>query len=228
VTPVPLFSPNFFIEDLAPWRSPLSRALHRNRAVPYARYLQLATTRADATPANRTVVFRGFLEGTNRLMFISDRRSEKTAQIQHNPQAEACWYFTKTREQFRLSGQLVVVSADTAPSQLTDARQKLWQSLSDSARLQFAWPQPKGERDEPLAAAFTPPAPDAQLPPSTFCLLCLAVYRVDHLELRGEPQNRCLYEKLDPAAPNSSAAEPAKQLAKQPLAEQWQMTHVNP
>jgi pyridoxamine 5'-phosphate oxidase len=214
----------------APWRSPLARALHRNRAVPYARYLQLATTRADATPANRTVVFRGFLAGTNQLMFMSDRRSEKTAQIQHNPQAEACWYFTKTREQFRLSGQLRIVSAETEPGDLADARTQLWQALSDSARLQFAWPQPKGDRDE--ITAFAPPPPDAKVPPSTFCLLRLAVHRVDHLELRGEPQNRCLYERLDPAKGNGSAEalsqESAQEPAPQPLAEQWKITHVNP
>jgi pyridoxamine 5'-phosphate oxidase len=45
---------------LAPWRSALARALHRNRALVYARYFQLATVRADGRPANRTVVFRGF------------------------------------------------------------------------------------------------------------------------------------------------------------------------
>jgi pyridoxamine 5'-phosphate oxidase len=45
---------------LAPWRSPLSRALYRNRNLPYCRYLQLATVRPNGQPANRTVVFRGF------------------------------------------------------------------------------------------------------------------------------------------------------------------------
>ncbi len=209
---------DFSREAIAPWRSPLSRALHRNRAVPFSRYLQLATVRADATPANRTVVFRGFLADTNVLMFISDRRSEKNAQIQQNPNAEVCWYFTKTREQFRLSGQLIVVSAETEHSHLADARKDLWQKLSDSARLQFAWPQPKGERAEILA--FSPPVPDAQLPPATFCLLCLAVNRVDHLELRGEPQNRCIYEKNEPDYPHS--------LVEQSAAESWKMTPVNP
>jgi pyridoxamine 5'-phosphate oxidase len=210
-------------EALAPWRSPLARALHRNRSVPFARYLQLATVRADATPANRTVVFRGFLAGTNGLMFVSDRRSEKIAQIQQNPQAEACWYFTQTREQFRLAGRLIVVSAETEQSLLANARQDLWQHLSDSARLQFAWPQPKGKRE--AITSFNPPAPEVQRPPLTFCLLCLAVNRVDHLELRGEPQNRCLYEKINQATPGNSANQSP---AQSEPAQDWKTTLVNP
>ena len=179
-------------EALAPWRSPLSRALHRNRSVPFCRYLQLATLRLDGTPANRTVVFRGFWADTNQLMFISDLRSDKTAQVQRTPEAEACWYFTKTREQFRLSGQLMLVSADSETSYQL-ARQQLWQNISENARLQFAWPQPKAPRAE--AAAFDPLAPDETTPPATFTLLLLSVRSVDHLVLRGEPQHRHLYKR---------------------------------
>ena len=203
---MPLPSEKIASEDLAPWRSPLSRAIHRNRALAFSRFLQLATVRADGTPANRTVVFRGFLESTNQLMFVSDRRSEKTEQIQQNPNAEACWYFTKTREQFRLAGELRLITLDTAPDDWTDARKRLWQKISDSARLQFAWPQPKASRanDE----AFDPPAPDERLPPPTFSVLCLAVNNVDHLELRGEPQSRRLYEKTADGQWKTAAVNP--------------------
>lgn len=181
--------------DIAPWRSPLSRALYRNRAQAFCRFLQLATVRADGTPANRTVVFRGFLENSNLLMFISDLRAEKTSQIEHQPHAEACWYFTKTREQFRIGGQLSVVTADTLEPLLLQARQQLWQRISDSARLQFAWPHPKAPRSED--ADFSPPAPDPQTPLPTFCLLLLNPYRVDQLSLRGAPQDRTIYRRVD-------------------------------
>lgn len=43
------------------WRSQLARALHRNRALADSRYLQLATVGKNGRPANRTLVFRGFL-----------------------------------------------------------------------------------------------------------------------------------------------------------------------
>ncbi|KPQ37644.1 MAG: PPOX class probable FMN-dependent enzyme, alr4036 family [Phormidesmis priestleyi Ana] len=151
-------------------------------------------------------------------MFISDRRSEKITQIQQNPNAEICWYFTKSREQFRLSGQLMLITHATVSNPLAKARTDLWQKLSDNAKRQFSWPQPKAEKanDE----AFTSPVTSAkassteassaeasredtpnnsqtqQKPPKTFCLLCLSVSTVDHLALRGEPQDRYLYEKI--------------------------------
>lgn len=179
---------------LAPWRTPIARALHRNRSLPYARYFQLATVRANGHPANRTVVFRGFWEPTNQLKIITDQRSEKIEQIQQQPWAEACWYFPKTREQFRLSGTLKLILATEPDAALTAARQQQWQDLSDAARLQFAWPDPKQPRaDLSAESGFEPPPPDPLKPPDSFCLLLLDPVEVDHLELRGEPQNRWLY-----------------------------------
>ncbi len=211
-------------DSLAPWRSPLAHALHRNRSLAFSRYLQLATVRADGTPANRTVVFRGFFAKTNQLMFIADARSEKTDQIAHHAAAEACWYFTKTREQFRLLGDVRLVTANSEQTHLSDARTQLWQTISDTARLQFAWPQPKAPRSPD--AAFSPPALDAQTPPSSFSLLLLAVSQVDHLALRGDPQSRCLYEKLT-SSDTGDARNHSEQESEQ-RSEQWQVTEVNP
>jgi PPOX class probable FMN-dependent enzyme len=179
---------------LAPWRSAIAHALHRNRSLVYARYLQLATVRANGHPANRTVVFRGFLADTNQLKFITDARSDKIDQIQQQPWAEACWYFPNTREQFRISGYLTLVGTDESHPHLQPARLATWQELSDAARLQFAWPHPGKDKED--QAAFNPPPPDPQKPIPNFCLLLLEPTQVDHLELRGEPQNRYLY-RLD-------------------------------
>lgn len=177
--------------SLAPWRSAIARALHRNRSLIYSRYLQLATIRADHRPANRTVVFRDFLNDTNQLKFITDTRSDKIDQIKSQPWAEACWYFPNTREQFRIAGSLNLVDSNDAA--LQSARLATWQALSDAARLQFAWPHPGKTRDT-KPEAFTPPAPDPLQPVFNFCLLLLDPVEVDHLELRGEPQNRMIYQ----------------------------------
>lgn len=178
---------------LAPWRSPLARALHRNRSLAHARYLQLATLRQDGRPANRTVVFRGFLDGTNQLKFVTDARSEKFAQIEYSSWAEACWYFAQTREQFRLMGQLTLVSdRDDAPL-LQQARLTAWQELSDAARTQFAWAYPGKPREG--NSGFDVPVPDSKVPLPHFCLLLLNPERVDHLELRGNPQNRWIHDR---------------------------------
>ena len=174
--------------SLATWRSPLAHALHRNRSLVYARYLQLATVRSDQRPANRTIVFRGFLDGTNQLQFVTDARNEKVDQIDHCPWGEACWYFPKTREQFRLAGALSLVRADHVDPTLQQARQATWQALSDAARTQFAWAHPgKPQTDK---NGFNVSVPDATTPLPHFCLLLLEPHEVDHLELHGDPQNR--------------------------------------
>ena len=181
----------------APWRSPLSHALHRNRSLPSARYLQLATVGLDGRPRNRTVVFRQFREGTNQLQIVTDSRSDKYQQIQEKTSAEICWYFPKTREQFRLSGELILVTAQTTDSSLIKARSHCWQHLSDSGRIQFAWPDPKLPLDK-NKDAFKPPLPSPDVPLTNFCLVLLEPITVDHLELRGDPQNRYLYT-LEPS-----------------------------
>ncbi|MGB3654001.1 MAG: Npun_F5749 family FMN-dependent PPOX-type flavoprotein [Rivularia sp. (in: cyanobacteria)] len=175
--------------SIAPWRSHLANALKKNRADPHSRYFQLATVRSDGTPANRTVVFRGFLEDTNKLKIITDTRSEKITEIHHNSWAEICWYFTNSREQFRIAGNITIIDGDRKESELLKVRQSTWQELSDNARIQFAWAHP-GEPTNP--EAFSPPQPDQVKPLDHFCLLLFEPVKVDYLRLRGS-QNRNIY-----------------------------------
>ncbi len=193
--------------SLAPWRSAIANALHRNRSLVYARYLQLATLQANGRPANRTLVFRGFLEDTNQLKFITDNRSAKADQIQQQPWAEICWYFPNTREQFRITGCLNLISSNDFHEVLQPARIAMWQELSDAARLQFAWPYPGKSRVE-SPEAFAPSPPNPVQPVPNFCLLLLDPVQVDHLELRGEPQNRWLYCRNDQQEWSSEAINP--------------------
>ncbi len=177
---------------LAPWRSPLARALHRNRSRPYSPYFQLATVQPNGRPANRTVVFRGFWPEQNGLLFVTDYRSQKVGDIGHCPWAEVCWYFSQTREQFRLAGTLILIDHNQPDSTLQQARQRLWESLSEPGRQSFYWPEPGQPRrlePETRTAGITPEA----TPPDTFCLGVLTPEMVDHLELRGDPQNRTHY-----------------------------------
>ena len=180
--------------SLPPWRSHLENALDRNCSLVYTRYLQLATIRLDGRPANRTVVFRGFLDDTNLLKFVTDSRSEKAEQIEKQPWGEACWYFPITREQFRFLGKLTLVRENYSDSQMQKARQMSWQELSDAARVQFSWPHPGKLRGD--TEVFQPLAPNSRSPLSNFGLLLLEPEQVDILELRGEPHNRSIY-RLD-------------------------------
>lgn len=175
---------------LAPWRSPLARALHRNRAQPQSRYFQLATVTTNGRPANRTVVFRGFLE-PNRLQLFTDARSAKLTQLTAG--CELCWYFAKTREQFRIEGAIAAVTgADSGD--LQTARQQLWQRLSPAARQQLYWPQPGGVWEE---AAIASVAEDPDRPPENFVLLVISPIAVDHLQLAPDPQERWSYQLME-------------------------------
>lgn len=180
---------------LPPWRSPIARAIHRNRSLAYARYFQLATSDPHQRPTNRTVVFRGWLDPESYLQVIIDRRSAKAMNLLAGASdwAEACWYFPETREQFRIAGSLILVTADRASERHERARQQVWQQLSDSGRIQFAWPPPGAARSQ-ATDAFSPPTPDPTRPLDNFCLLLLSPTTVDHLELKGAPQNRDRYQ----------------------------------
>ncbi|MDJ0772336.1 MAG: pyridoxamine 5'-phosphate oxidase family protein [Mastigocoleus sp. MO_167.B18] len=180
--------------SLAPWRSYLARALQKNRSQPHSRYFQLATVQSDGYPANRTVVFRGFLEDSNQLKIITDVRSEKIIQIHHQARGEICWYFTVTREQFRLAGELTLVDYNHPDSRFQAARHSTWEQISDNARSQFIWANPGEPKSTdtgnlPIGNSDI----DKSKPLDNFCLLLLDPVKVDHLQLRGDPQNRCLY-----------------------------------
>ena len=178
-----------------PWRVLLEKCLEHHRNITGARYLQLATVTAENRPANRSVVFRGFYGNTDCLKFVVDSRSEKVNQIAVQPWAEACWYFTQTRQQFRLSGLLHLVQVDNADLALQQARLSSWQELSNSARLQFAWDSPGKPRAD--AGSFATPAPNPLEPLANFCLLLLEPMQVDYLNLMGNPQNRYIYSRND-------------------------------
>lgn len=165
------------------WRDALSEALRRNRRDAHHRYIQLATLASDGWPANRTVVFRGFSEDDLRLQVATDTRSDKVAQLKANNAVEICWYFTRSREQFRIRGEASLHDAGASGS---EARDRLWSSMSDAARAQFYW------RDPGLPLGEGNRVSGDESPPPSFLLLEVTPLCVDHLQLASEPQQRHL------------------------------------
>lgn len=170
------------------WREALEAAIRADPR-PTVRFLQLATVRPDGAPANRTVVFRGFVEGTDRLILTCDVRSAKVRELRARPAAAACWYFHEAREQFRLRGSTRVRSEPG-----DELREHMWRALSEPSRGQFAWPEPGLARSDP--AEFEG-AVSAETPATTFALLILDPTEVDRLRLTGRPHTREVWTRRD-------------------------------
>ena len=148
-----------------------------------SRWLQLATVASDGTPRVRTLVFRGW-GGPAALDLLTDGRSAKPAELDHQPQVELCWLLPKARAQFRLRGSLKTL----APDLLIRERQRHWQALTPEGRALWGWPTPA----EPLDAGDVFPAElaDGAPMPEHFLLLRFALTQVQLLELGGHPHRR--------------------------------------
>jgi pyridoxamine 5'-phosphate oxidase len=177
------------------WCPSLILAIYLNRRAPAARFVQMATVRPDGRPANRTLVFRGFLNETSQLTFATDLRSSKLADLTKSAWVEGCWYFPVTHEQFRIGGPLTAVGANTTDPVLSAARLECWRTLPEPTRLSFTWPAPGEPRDGRVP--FPTEHPDPETPLAHFGLLVLDPEMVDFLEINGHPQNRWQYYRDD-------------------------------
>jgi pyridoxamine 5'-phosphate oxidase len=170
-------------EPLPPWRPLLRGAREREGRAPQARWLQLATVAADGTPRLRTLVFRGWASSA-ALDLLTDGRTAKVAELQHQPAVELGWLLPKARCQFRLRGDL-----QPLPPELEGAeRRRHWQALTPSGRALWGWPPP-GAPLQP-GAAFPAELSDALPPPEHFQLLRIALEQVELLELGEHPHRR--------------------------------------
>ncbi|MDC8831261.1 pyridoxamine 5'-phosphate oxidase family protein [Alteromonas gilva] len=170
---------------MSDWHSLLDSSLRKTRDEPQSRYFQLATVDAKGRAQNRTVVCRTFAPQQDTIWFISDIRSAKFAELTVQPNAAVCWYFTTTREQYRLNVTATIHTPETGNALCAE----YWQSLSRAGRQQFLWGQPAAPRTHPEQPLQVDESdPDAM--PAHFCVVALQVTEVDYLNLKGNPQQR--------------------------------------
>jgi PPOX class probable FMN-dependent enzyme len=165
------------------WLERLEQSLVHHAQKPSAMFAQLATIDLNNRPANRTVVFRSFRDSA--LCFTTRKDSEKVAHLQSNPWAELCWYFTDSREQYRMMGKCHVSKCDYSET--------IWRTLSDATKQMFTWPtsgEPLGTQD-----AFRHPVPVEIA--EQFVLLTLEPVRVDVLDLKPSSHHRKRYDLHD-------------------------------
>ncbi|PNT78328.1 hypothetical protein BRADI_1g77505v3 [Brachypodium distachyon] len=126
----------------SPWRALLQRALDANAHLKHSTFFQLATVSGGGRPANRTVVFRGFLEHCDKIQINTDARSNKISEIKEWPLGEICWYFTDSWEQFRISGIIDVIDGSSLDPAKLQLREKAWFASSVKSRSQYLGPCP--------------------------------------------------------------------------------------
>lgn len=218
------------LTNVQSWQERIGPSVGKSRKIKGGNYVQLATVETDpdtgnAIPKCRTVVFRGFLQpdtgasssssagsGPVAMKMITDARSEKVAQVAKNPAAEMVWWFSRSSEQYRFRGSLLVVGSDGVGAEAAAAagwtgdaqilareRVSMWKQLSDPAREQFFWLHP----GLPFSASShdlnpIPPGgkgPDGAVilpPPDTFLLLLLLPKEVKYLRLADNYAQKCL------------------------------------
>jgi PPOX class probable FMN-dependent enzyme len=161
--------------------------------MPEARYFQLATVSREGRPDNRTLVFRGFSESGDALLAVTDTRSEKFGQLLANPAVCIAWYFAKSREQYRINGDVSILvdevtdlgNADfrSNPSLKQEALSAFWSKLSEGTRQQFFWPHPR----QPVEQTKSEDIRDLS---AFFSVLCIRPAEVQYLDLKPSPQLR--------------------------------------
>ena len=181
------------------WATAIKTCLDKTAADPASRYAQLATVDTLGKPHLRNLVIRGCLgeltiasTSPNAIDFwmVTDQRSSKFHELISQPEVEVCWYFADPREQFRLTGLISMDMVSDSPTRL-----KAWQSISTQAKVGFYWPKPLEKRDPFNEKSFQVGQDEMESanPPESFVVLTLHVTKVDHLILRGDPQNRYIH-----------------------------------
>jgi PPOX class probable FMN-dependent enzyme len=181
-------SPHDIPHDI-PWLSLWRTALARNGR---ERYVQIATVSPEGLPQVRTVVLRGTGEA-GEPYFYTDTRSQKAAAFAKHPHAELHVYWSKTKEQFRLQGDVTVTV--TQDNHWQARRRELWHAQRDEARqllLGAAPGTPVADLEGDLEHHYTSLDSSQKDPPDTFALVVMQPCQVDYLKL-ASPQVRQQY-----------------------------------
>ncbi|GAB2271829.1 hypothetical protein Dimus_006661 [Dionaea muscipula] len=166
-----------------PWKQLVLKSLESNSHLKSSTFFQFSTIGSNGRPSNRTVVFRGFEDDSEKIQINTDSRSHKVEELRHCPFAEICWYFIDSWEQFRINGQVDVIDGSCSDPSKLRQREKSWFASSLKSRLQYLGLDPgiPWIRDEqPQDVSLDPCAG----PVGAFCLLVLDPNQVDYLNLK--------------------------------------------
>ena len=121
---------------MPPWISQISSAQRKELNINSSRWIQLASIGIDNTPRVRTVVFRGWSE-SYEMEIYTDKRSQKSQELDLNNKVEICWLFPRCKCQFRLRGTSRILFGDETIHH--------WNKLNGRSKSMWSWPNP-GDR----------------------------------------------------------------------------------
>eukprot|EP00742_Colponemidia_sp_Colp-10_P007488 GILJ01008067.1.p1 GENE.GILJ01008067.1~~GILJ01008067.1.p1 ORF type:complete len:263 (-),score=22.11 GILJ01008067.1:58-753(-) len=221
-----------------PWKHSLERAISLNRQLEFSKYVQLATVDRNNLPACRTVGYRGMVpdsQDSNRcfLQFFTDCRSDKVDDLKHQAVAEVCWYFPLSRDQFRLRGEVKILSGESSTHAAYDElRRSAWQQMNETSRQLYEAQTPgtpcPDRADHNDLESYEPQPLDADKPSANFVVLLLSPTHVDHLILPPPP-----VVATNRAQHHESILQPAKKIQRwrhdlNPSSNTWSTKKINP
>lgn len=179
-----------------PWLSVLLDSVQSNKSVASSRFMQLATVDKSGNPAVRTLVYRGCDPATGFIVMHTDSRSTKISELKQHATAQLCWYFSETREQYRISGTTELVDSHTPSFQ--QLRLNQWNNLSLSSRASYQSHQPGTALDiNSEAHTISQDQRTVEEISNHFMLILLFPNEVDHLQLKQTPHKRAGFRLLD-------------------------------
>tara|TARA_B100000965_G_scaffold355326_1_gene332602 strand:- start:588 stop:1142 length:555 start_codon:yes stop_codon:yes gene_type:complete len=171
---------------MPPWFSQLITIQKEQGNSKSCRWIQFATLGLDNTPRVRTVVFRGWSDSYEMILF-TDKRSQKYYELERNNNVEIIWLFYESKCQFRFRGN----------SKIDNSKDRLlyWNKLNTKAKLMWGWPRPGSEitslnknnkLEKKTSTCF-----------NNFCLLKIDIFHVDQLLLCDPTHVRNSWRRTD-------------------------------
>ena len=169
---------------LPPWRPLLKGAQHREGRSPAARWLQLASVANDGTARVRTLVFRGWKDDEQLLLFTDGRSS--TLEFTHRPLVELC-SCSESQTTVSPPGVMTLTKPEDSPAFHQQAG-----PMRDSGRA-CGLAQSGGRSTPPTSSELA----EDKGPSNHFLVLVLQVHRVELLDLNHHPHRRMLWNADD-------------------------------
>lgn len=172
------------------WAS-LCRWLHAGAATPTHAYRWpvVSTVSADGTPEVRVVVLRRFDEAARLLVFHTDVRSAKVAELRRNPRCGFLFYDPDDRIQLRVRTTATLHHADEFARREFDA-------ITPINRASYAGLGVPGAEEPPAAPFDYPPKPpaDEAVAFGHFVAVACEIQSADALELHPSGHRRARFE----------------------------------